>query len=92
MPNTEYEQLRARGGSVSDQQTMNTILSTTDLLVRSVADAIERLRGISIDTGKSTAITQDNFRLDDDFGRPAALTVHRARPCGRSRARTGSAS
>jgi hypothetical protein len=77
MPNTEYEQLRARGGSVSDQQTINTILATTDLLVRSVADAIERLRGITIDTGKAT-ITQDNYRMDDDFGRPAALTVHRA--------------
>jgi hypothetical protein len=72
MPNTEYEQLRARGGSVSDQQTINTILATTDLLVRSVADAIERLRGIAIDTGKAT-ITQDNYRMDDDFGRPAAL-------------------
>lgn len=73
MPNTEYEQLRARGGSVSDQQTMNTILSTTDLLVRAVADAIERLRGITINTGVA-AITQDNYKLNDDFGRPAGLT------------------
>jgi hypothetical protein len=72
MANTEYEQLRARGGSVSDQQTINTILATTDLLVRSVADSMERLRGITIDTGIA-ALTQDNYRLSDDFGRPAAL-------------------
>jgi hypothetical protein len=73
MPNTEYEQLRGRGGSVSDQQTLNTILATTDLLVRSVADSIERLRGITINTGIA-AIVQDNYRLNDDFGRPSALT------------------
>jgi len=73
MPNTEYEQLRGRGGSVSDAQTLNTILATTDLLVRSVADAMERLRGITVNTGIA-AITQDNYRMADDFGRSAGLT------------------
>jgi len=73
MPNTEYEQLRARGGTVSDEQALNTILTTTDQLVRAVADAIERLRGIVINTGVAT-IDQDNFQVADDFGRPAALT------------------
>src|SRR5215217_5372839 len=73
MPNTEYEQLRSRSGNVSDQQALNTILRTTDNLVRATADAMERMRGVVINTGKATLV-QDNFRMDDDFGRPAGLT------------------
>lgn len=73
IPVSEYEQLRARGGTVSDAQALATIQNTTDVVVRAVADAIERLRGIVINTGKAT-ITQDNFTSDDDFGRTAGHT------------------
>lgn len=70
IPVTEYEQLRARGGTVAEQQALDTILNTTRLVVRSVADAIERMRGVVIATGKAT-IDQDNFQSEDDFGRPS---------------------
>jgi hypothetical protein len=72
IPVTEYEQLRSRAGTsnVSDEQALRTVQNTTRVAVRSVADAIERLRGIVIATGKAT-IDQDNFQSDDDFGRPA---------------------
>lgn len=69
IPVSEYEQLRARGGAVSDEMALAAIQNTTDLVVRAVADAIERMRGIVLNTGKAT-ITQDNFAADDDFGRP----------------------
>lgn len=74
IPVSEYEQLRARGGNVTDQQILNTILSTTDQVVRAVSDSIERMRGIVLATGKAT-INQDNFKTDDDFGRAAGHTV-----------------
>jgi hypothetical protein len=69
-PVSEYEQLRARGGTVPDELALTTIQAATRRGVRSTADAIERLRGIVIATGKAT-IDQDNFQSDDDFGRPA---------------------
>ncbi|MET1061747.1 MAG: major capsid protein [Aeromicrobium sp.] len=74
IPVSEYDQLRARGGNVSDQAILDTIYSTTDTVVRAVADAIERMRGIVLTTGKAT-ISQDNFVTDDDFGRAAGHTV-----------------
>lgn len=74
LPVTEYEQLRLRSDNVDDAAALQTILSTTTTAVRSVADAIERLRGIVLATGKAT-INQDNFQSDDDFGRPSAHTV-----------------
>jgi hypothetical protein len=76
IPVSEYEQLRSRGGSVGDAQALLSIQNTTDLVVRAVADSIERLRGIVLLTGKAT-INQDNFKTDDDFGRPGghAYTV-----------------
>lgn len=73
IPISEYEQLRARGGSVSDAQALASVQSVTDNVVRATADAIERLRGIVLATGKAT-ITQDNFTSDDDFGRPSGHT------------------
>lgn len=73
-PVTEYEQLRARGGNVTDEQALVTIQNETLTAVRAVADAIERLRGIVLSTGKAT-IDQDNFKTDDDFGRPASHDV-----------------
>ncbi len=74
LPVSEYEQLRARGGSVSDEMALAAIQTTTVQAVRSTADAAERLRGIVLATGKAT-ITQDNYQSDDDFGRPAGHTI-----------------
>lgn len=74
LPVSEYEQLRARGGNLSEESALATIQRTTDLVVRATADAIEYLRGTVLATGKAT-IDQDNFKSDDDFGRPAGHTV-----------------
>lgn len=74
IPVSEYEQLRSRGGNVTDQALLDTILSATDIVVRAVSDALERMRGIVLATGKAT-IAQDNFVTEDDFGRAAGHTV-----------------
>lgn len=72
IPVSEYQQLRARN---ADQNlVLNSILKTTDQVVQSIADAIEYLRGVVVDTGKAT-IDQDNFKSVDDFGRPASNSV-----------------
>lgn len=71
IPVSEYNQLRSRGPGADEDQVRNYILNTTDVVVRAVADAIERLRGIVLQTGKAT-IT--GF-MDDDFGRAAGHTV-----------------
>lgn len=73
IPVDEYEQLRARGGNVDDAAALVTIQNTTRLVVTAVADAMERLRGITLMTGKAT-VDQDNYQLDDDFGRDPTLT------------------
>ena len=72
IPVSEYEQLRARGGNVSDQQVLDTILSTTDVVVRAVSDAVERMRGIVLTTGKATI---SEIGADDDFGRSGGNSV-----------------
>jgi hypothetical protein len=72
IPVSEYEQLRGRGGSVSDAQALAAIQSTTDAVVRAVADSIERMRGIVLYTGKATIA---ELGADDDFGRSAGHTV-----------------
>ena len=72
IPVSEYTQLRTRGAS--DELVRNAILGTSRQVVRAVADAIERLRGIVLTTGKAT-IDQDNFQTDDDFGRDPDMTV-----------------
>lgn len=74
IPVTEYEQLRLRGGDLNDELALATIQDATDTVVRAVADAIERMRGIVLATGKAT-IDQENFQSDDDFGRPAEHDV-----------------
>lgn len=71
IPVSEYEQLRLRSSEVDEDLALAAIENTTDAVVRAVADAIERLRGIVLATGKAT-IDQDNFQSDDDFGRPAS--------------------
>lgn len=69
IPVSEYEQLRLRGGgNVTDAQALLTIQRTTDMVVRAVADAVERLRGSVLATGKATIA---ELGTDDDFGRPA---------------------
>lgn len=72
LPVSEYEQLRARGGSISDEQALGTILATTDAVVRATADALERLRGVVLYTGKATI---SEIGADDDFGRSAGHTI-----------------
>ncbi|MDR6861968.1 major capsid protein [Phycicoccus sp. 3266] len=72
IPVSEYEQLRARGGNVSDAQALAAIQQTTDAVVRAVADSIERLRGTVLVTGKATIA---EIGADDDFGRSAGHTV-----------------
>lgn len=72
IPVSEYEQLRARGGSVSDEAALNAILNTTRVVARAVADAVERLRGVVLATGKATIA---EIGADDDFGRAAGHTV-----------------
>jgi hypothetical protein len=74
LPVTEYEQLRARSGNVSDAMALQTILSTTSTVVRATADAIERLRGIVINTGRATLVQDGATFFDDDFGRPGGNT------------------
>jgi hypothetical protein len=71
LPVSEYEQLRLRGGNVSDEAALGTVQNATMIAVRAVADAIERMRGVVLSTGKAT-IDQTNFQSDDNFGRPAA--------------------
>lgn len=67
-PISEYNQLRTRD-AVDDAVVRTYILSTTDLVVRSVADAMERMRGIVISTGRATITNVDGFTMDDGFGR-----------------------
>jgi hypothetical protein len=74
IPVSEYEQLRLRNGTVPEASALASIQTTTDAVVRSIADAIERLRGVVLATGKAT-VDQTNFQIDDDFGRPANHTV-----------------
>lgn len=71
LPISEYEQLRLR--NADDDSVLAGILKTTDQAVQAVSDSVERLRGVTIDTGKAT-VTQSNFTNDDDFGRDPAFT------------------
>jgi hypothetical protein len=71
IPISEYEQLRLRSGNVTSEAALATVQNTTDAVVRAIADAMERMRGIVLATGKAT-INQENFVSEDDFGRPAA--------------------
>lgn len=71
IPVSEYNQLRLRNAGGSDAAALQSILTTTNLVVRSVADAIERLRGTVLQTGVAT-IT--GFSADD-FGRSGGHSV-----------------
>lgn len=73
IPVSEYNQLRSRGAgnSASDEAILSYIQNTTDIVVRAVADAIEKLRGTVLQTGKATV---SGF-MDDDFGRAVGHTT-----------------
>lgn len=77
IPVSEYNQLRSRDVSAdaNNEAVLRYITNTADLVARAVSDAIERLRGIVLSTGRAT-ITQNgaNF-MDDDFGRSSGHSV-----------------
>lgn len=75
VPVSEYEQLRARGASPTEEQALAAILNTVDAVVQATADAMEHLRGVVLVTGKATVDQGDEFQLDDDFGRSVGHTV-----------------
>ena len=79
IPVSEYQQLRTR--NAEEDQIRVAILNTTDQVVRAVADAIERLRGTVISTGKATITASTGAVFsDDDFGRSGTHTVTAASP------------
>jgi hypothetical protein len=77
IPVSEYNQLRARSSdqTVNDEAILRFITNTTDQVARAVSDAIERLRGIVLLTGKATITQNGATFMDDDFGRSAGHSV-----------------
>lgn len=71
IPVSEYNQLRANGARPDEDTVLATIQRTTDVVVRAVADSLERLRGTVLTTGRATV---PGF-MDDGFGRAAGNTV-----------------
>src|SRR5699024_8333764 len=59
--------------SPGDGQARQLVLDTTSYAASSIRDAAERFRCRVIATGRAT-ITQDNYAMDDDFGRDPELT------------------
>jgi hypothetical protein len=72
LPISEYRALRMR--NASDDMYRKHILQTTNQIVRAIADRMEILRGVVLDTGKAT-VNQRNFSFSDDFGRPAEHNI-----------------
>lgn len=72
IPVSEYAQLRSR--NASDEAMLASIQKTAKQVVAAVDDRMERLRGTVLVTGKAT-IDQDNFQIEDDFGRDASHTT-----------------
>lgn len=71
LPVSEYDQLRLRN-STNDAALEKSIFSTTKRVVRAVADRLERLRGVVINTGIATI---PELGAADDFGRSASHNV-----------------
>lgn len=69
---SEYQRLRQR--NASDASMLESILATADRVVRAVADRMELLRGVVLDTGIAT-VNQSNFYVSDNFGRPGGHSV-----------------
>lgn len=80
IPVSEYNQLRSRNAQSSDEAVLAMIQRTTDVVIRAVADSIERMRGIVLATGKATLANEGGFSMDDDFGRSASNSVTAATP------------
>ncbi len=74
IPVSEYNQLRLRNADDGDQALL-AITRTADIVARATSDAIERLRGIVLQTGKATITQNGAIFMDDDFGRAAGHTV-----------------
>jgi len=72
MPVSEYRALRLR--NASDDAYRSHILKTTNQIVRAIADRMEQLRGVVLDSGKAT-VDQRDFNISDDFGRPSGHNV-----------------
>ena len=72
IPVSEYDQLRNR--RAPDVDVKRAILDTADIIARGISDRMERLRGTVLRTGKAT-VNQDNYLMDEDFGRDPALNV-----------------
>lgn len=70
IPVSEYEQLRTRNSS--DEAIEKSILRTTNRVVRAVADRVEKLRGIVLNTGVATI---PELGAADSFGRSATHDV-----------------
>lgn len=75
IPVTEYNQLRQRNANPSDEAVLATIQRATDVVARAVSDAVERLRGTVLQTGKATVVQNGATFMDDDFGRSAGHSV-----------------
>ena len=71
LPVSEYDQLRLRN-STSDAALEKSIFATAKRVVRAVADRLERLRGVVINTGIATI---PELGAADDFGRSASHNV-----------------
>lgn len=71
IPVSEYEQIRTRNDD-NDDALRRSILRTTDRVVRAVADRMERLRGIVLNTGVATI---PELGAADSFGRSASHDV-----------------
>lgn len=73
IPVSEYNQLRSRGVA-SDEAVLVSIQKAARAVARAVVDAVERLRGIVLETGRATL---PGF-MDDNFGRSAGHSVSAA--------------
>jgi hypothetical protein len=74
IPVSEYQQLRTR--NADDDAIRTQIFNTTDRVVRAVSDAVERIRGVVLATGRATIPTSSGQTFsDDDFGRSGTHTV-----------------
>ncbi|MBF0696135.1 major capsid protein [Actinomyces bowdenii] len=71
-PISEYLQLRSRGAT--DEALRNVVLKEALRSVQGVSDRTERMRGTVLVTGKAT-IDQENFAVEDDFGRDSSMKV-----------------
>lgn len=71
IPVSEYNQLRGR--NAEPELVRNMILRTADIVVNSISDRIERMRGEVLVSGKAI-IDQANFKSEDDFQRDVELS------------------